>query len=248
MKLFPQKDIVLLAIETSCDDTSVSIIKNGIDIATYVESTIKEFRKYGGIVPEIAARGHEGSINNVFNKALAIANVKPSELTHIAYTDHPGLPGSLHIGKIFAKTIATLLDIPLIPIDHMLGHVFSYAINKPEIIKFPFLCLVASGGHTTLYKFNSVTKYSVVNETSDDPIGEALDKIGRNLKLEYPGGVSIDKQYDPDKTNNKTIKHLEPEKNFSFAGIKNHILNQVNEHNMKNIPIDAVLLGSSALK
>ncbi|GHU50353.1 hypothetical protein FACS189459_4080 [Bacilli bacterium] len=243
-----KKNILLLAIETSCDDTSISIFKNDKMLSLATLSTIKQFKKYGGIVPEIAARGHEESLIKVYLQAIKKAKIKPQELDYIAYTSEPGLPGSLHVGKTFAKALGFLLGIECVPINHMLGHVFSFAINDANKIKFPFICLVASGGHTTLYLFNGIEDYKILNETTDDPIGETLDKIGRMLKLEYPGGISIDTQYKPDKNNLKLIGHHSPQTNFSFSGLKTHILNQINTLNMKNKDIDKVLIGSSCLK
>jgi N6-L-threonylcarbamoyladenine synthase len=177
-----------------------------------------------------------------------MSGIKINDITHIAYTAEPGLPGSLHVGKVFAKTLAYSLDVPLVPVNHMLGHVFSYAIGDAQQIKFPFICLVASGGHTSLYKFTSAIDYEILNETADDAIGEALDKIGRMLNLEYPGGVSIDKQYNPSRTNYKLIDHRAPNEPFSFSGLKTHILNEINICKMKNKQIDVELLASSTLK
>jgi len=189
MSLFKKQHYCILAIETSCDDTGIAIIKDGILIANAISTSLKQHEKFGGIVPEIAARSHAEEISKTFNNALIQARINPEDLTHIAYTAYPGLPGSLHVGKVFAKSIANLLEIPLIPIDHMLSHVFSFSINQSQKIKFPFLGFVASGGHTIIYLFKDYDKYEVLNNTTDDPVGETLDKVGRMLQLPYPGGV-----------------------------------------------------------
>jgi N6-L-threonylcarbamoyladenine synthase len=129
-----------------------------------------------------------------------------------------------------------------------MGHIFSFGINNPKVIKYPFISLVASGGHTCIYKVESATNVKKLNETTDDAIGEALDKIGRTLGMEYPGGVSIDKCYSSTKSNIKMPDHHKASDNFSFSGLKNHILNIINVNNMKKIGIDKVAIGSSALK
>jgi N6-L-threonylcarbamoyladenine synthase len=241
-------NLVILGIETSCDDTSVSILINGKIASLCSESSLAKHKTTGGIVPEVAARGHENSITRVYEKALKNAGIAQEAITHIAYTDHPGLPGSLHIGKIFAKSLAYLLNIPALPIDHMMGHAFSYAINKEGVVKFPLLSFVVSGGNTILYYFSNLAEYKIVNETQDDPVGECLDKIGRTLGLSYPGGVSIDKNYNEKYANIKMIDHQSPQTNFSFSGIKSHILNLVNQSKMKKTSVSKIALGSSALK
>jgi N6-L-threonylcarbamoyladenine synthase len=242
------KNKVILAIETSCDDTSIAIVKNKKLLSNVTLSTTKQHSKYGGIVPEVAARGHESSLYPCMQKALKDAKENVSKLTHIAYTSEPGLPGSLHIGKVFAKTLSAALQIPLVPINHMMGHVFSPFINSKKPIKFPFISLVVSGGHTSIYLFNSVTKFKVLNQTTDDAAGETLDKIGRMLGLKYPGGISIDKIYNPKKTNLFLIKHYQPQASFSFSGLKTHVLNIVNTINMKKQKVDRIAIGSSVLK
>jgi N6-L-threonylcarbamoyladenine synthase len=242
------KNRIILAIETSCDDTSIAIVKNGKLLSNVILSTTKEHSKYGGIVPELAARGHEKSLYPCMQKALKDAKIKTSELTHIAYTSEPGLPGSLHIGKVFAKALSATLQIPLIPINHMMGHVFSAFINNIKPIAFPFISLVVSGGHTSIYLFNSLTKFKVLNQTTDDAAGETLDKIGRMLNLKYPGGISIDHIYNVNKVNLSLIQHYQPQVPFSFSGLKTHILNVVNTKKMKKQKIDSILIGSSVLK
>jgi N6-L-threonylcarbamoyladenine synthase len=235
---------VIIAIETSCDDTSMSLFVNGKLHHQITKSTLKEMRKFGGIVPEIASRGHCQVIDEIFNELIKKTNLDVSNITHIAYTAMPGLPGSLHIGKIYAKSLAYLLDVELIPINHMYGHIFSFAIENEELIKFPFISFIASGGHTTIYLVKSLTDIQILNTSSDDAIGEVLDKIGRNLGLEYPGGISIDKIYDENKTDLKLIDHFPCSKEFSFSGFKTSILNLIN--NKKEV--DKIKIASSSLK
>ncbi|MDR2636449.1 MAG: tRNA (adenosine(37)-N6)-threonylcarbamoyltransferase complex transferase subunit TsaD [Mycoplasmataceae bacterium] len=230
----------ILAIETSCDDTSIALVKDDKIVSCADSSSIKEYSQYGGIVPELASRMHEQNIVKVFEECIKDTPIE--SITHIAYTSHPGLPGSLHVGKVFAKTVSFLLDKPLLAIDHMMGHAFSYAIDKKQIIKFPLLSLVISGGNTILYKFESLTEYTIINKTTDDAVGECLDKIGRALELPYPGGISLDKQYDSSKII-PTIPHLEYSRNFSFSGIKSFSHTLINKKN-----IDKIAIGSSCLE
>lgn len=242
------KSKIFVGIETSCDDTCVAISKNNKILANVSSSSLKEHAKWGGVVPEIAARSHEKHLLSVYTDACKQAKINQKDITHVCYTDSPGLPGSLHVGKVFAKTISYLLNVPLIPINHLLGHVFSFNIESSQKIKFPLLACVLSGGHTCIYLFKSYTHYSILNETQDDAIGEALDKVGRMLKLSYPGGVTMDKLYKETKSVLKIINHYAPETPFSFSGAKTHMLNLINSLNMKDKPIDKVLLASSFLK
>jgi N6-L-threonylcarbamoyladenine synthase len=237
----------ILAIETSCDDTSIALYKDKELLSIADASSMKEYGKYGGIIPELAARNHEEYINRVFNDCIKKAKIKTDMITHIAYTSEPGLPGSLHVGKVFAKTLSFLLNKPLIPINHMMGHAFSYAIDNPKLIKFPLLSLVISGGNTILYKFDSLTKYEIINETNDDAVGECLDKIGRALGLPYPGGISLDKTYKYSR-NIKTIPHQDFKKPFSFSGIKSFATNYVNTSKLKKQKLEPTKIGSACLK
>ncbi|MDR0752525.1 MAG: tRNA (adenosine(37)-N6)-threonylcarbamoyltransferase complex transferase subunit TsaD [Mycoplasmataceae bacterium] len=239
-----KKEKIILGIETSCDDTSLSLFKNSSHIDTITSTSSLEHEKYGGIIPEIAARKHEEVINDVFLNLLKKNNVKPKQITHIAYTAFPGLAGSLHVGKMFAKTLSFLLQNKLVPIDHMNGHAFSYAIDEVEKISFPLLSLVISGGNTILYLYSSCKKRKIINQTTDDAIGECLDKIGRVLGFSYPGGIELDKNFDKEKSNFKTIKQLPDDTNFSFSGIKSFATNFVN----KNKEFDKIEIGSSCLK
>ncbi len=242
------KNKVILSIETSCDDTSIAIFENNLLKANVTMSSLLEQRKYGGIVPEVASRSHCDLIDIVYKKALVEANVRCDDLTHIAYTAEPGLVGSLHVGKVFAKQLASLLNIPCLPLNHMVGHVFSYFIDHNEKPTFPFITLIVSGGHTFIALFKSIQNYTILNSCNDDAAGEALDKIGRTLGLEYPGGISIDKAYDDQKSFLSFIKHSPPKNPFSFSGIKTATLNFINSRKMKDEDYDVCEIGSSVLK
>ncbi len=234
----------ILAIESSCDDTSIACIKNNLVVANKVIVRNDLHLKYGGIIPEIASRAHSKQFNPLLHEILTEAKIEINDIDYVAYTSHPGLVGCLHTGKVFAKTLAFLINKPLIPIDHMIAHAFSFSINNNKIIDFPFICLDASGGHTIIYLFNDLNNYHILNETNDDAVGECLDKIGRILNLPYPGGKSLDAIYNNKKNYLKLIQHKKPTDNFSFSGLKTCIKNIVD----KNEQIDKVLVGSSALK
>ena len=238
----------ILAIETSCDDTSIAIIKNGIIVANLTRTRFEDHKNYGGIIPEYASRNHAKYLNSLFNDALKQAKLKAQDIDAIAYTALPGLVGCLHTGKVFAHTLAYLLNKPLIKVNHMIGHAFSFSINSQKAIKFPFLCLDASGGHTIIYLFNDYDKFLVINETHDDAVGEALDKVGRLLDLPYPGGISIDKIYDSKKATLPLINHYVPTQNFSFSGVKTCVTNLIHQAKQKKQKIDTVTIASSFLK
>lgn len=235
--------MVLLAIETSCDDTGVAIFKNKKLLSNIVMSSSDEHKKYGGIIPEIAARKHEQNLLPCLNNALKQAKMNIKNITHIAYTNEPGLAGSLHVGKVFAKSLAILLNAKLIKVNHLYGHAFSFSLTHKQI-KYPFISLIVSGGETAIYLFKNKSNFNILNKTTDDAIGETLDKIGRKLNLNYPGGKSIDEIYDESKSNLKLINHFKPEQSFSFSGLKTHVLNLIN--NQKRI--DKTLIASSVLK
>jgi N6-L-threonylcarbamoyladenine synthase len=238
----------ILAIETSCDDTSIAISCNSHILSNVTLSSMSEHKKYGGIVPEIAARSHEKNLNKCFDLAIKQAQISKNKITHVVYTSLPGLPGSLHLGKIFAKSMVSLLNVPSIPVNHMHGHIFSFILETKPIIKYPFLSLVVSGGHTAIYLVKSINDIKTLTETTDDAIGETLDKIGRILKLSYPGGIAIDRIYSDKKTDIPMIHHFDPSKPFSFSGIKTHVLNLVNKSKMQDKKIDKVNITSSLLK
>lgn len=235
--------MILLAIETSCDDTGVAIFKNNQLLANVVMSSINAHKQYGGIIPEIAARSHEQNLLPCLNKAIKQAKININKINHIAYTSEPGLPGSLHVGKVFAKSLAMLLKAQLIKVNHLCGHAFSFALTHKNI-KYPFISLIVSGGETAIYLFKNRVNFKVLNKTADDAVGEVLDKIGRQLQLAYPGGKSIDKIYDENKSNLHLINHFLASQPFSFSGLKTHVLNMINNKKVK----DKIAIASSSLK
>ncbi len=215
----------ILGIETSCDETSASVVINGNVISNEVYSqTIHN--QYGGVVPEIASREHEAILSNVVSSALDSANLKVNNLDCIAVTKGPGLMGALLVGVNFAKGLALSLNIPLLGVNHMEGHLFANFINN-QILKYPFLCLLISGGHTQIWVVNSFGKYELLGTTLDDAAGEAFDKGARILGLNYPGGPEIEKCSklgDKNKFHFTIPKIKSSELDFSFSGLKTALL------------------------
>jgi len=209
----------ILAIESSCDETSASVIFNG-KILSNVVATQLIHTQYGGVVPELASRAHQQHILPVVDKALNDAKVTKKDLDAIAFTKGPGLLGALLVGTSFAKSMALGLDIPLIEINHMQAHVLAHFIEDPKP-SFPFLCLTVSGGHTQIVKVTSPLEMEIIGETKDDAVGEAFDKTAKLLNLPYPGGPLIDKYAK--EGNPMTYAFPLPEMpglDFSFSGIK----------------------------
>jgi N6-L-threonylcarbamoyladenine synthase len=209
----------ILAIESSCDETSASVLSNG-KICSNVVATQLIHTQYGGVVPELASRAHQQHILPVVDKALTDAKVTKKDLDAIAFTKGPGLLGALLVGTSFAKSMALGLGLPLIEVNHMQAHVLAHFIQDPKP-EFPFLCLTVSGGHTQIVKINSPLEMEVIGQTRDDAVGEAFDKTAKLLNLPYPGGPLID-QYA--KTGNPLAYAFPlpemPELDFSFSGIK----------------------------
>jgi N6-L-threonylcarbamoyladenine synthase len=215
--------VLILAIESSCDDTSVGILQDGVMLANVsYNQTVHE--QFGGVVPEAASRQHMQNILPVVQAALAKANVSKKDLNAIAYTQSPGLIGSLMVGVSFAKSFAQSLGIPSIAVNHMQAHVLSNMIDEPKP-KFPFLCLTVSGGHTQVVKVTAPLEQQVIGTTIDDAAGEAFDKAAKMLGLPYPGGPLVDKYAK--EGNPKAFEFARPnipELNFSFSGVKTSIL------------------------
>ncbi len=225
------KDIYCLAIESSCDETSMSIIKNGsLEIATVVVSQIDIHKKFGGVVPEIASRSHIESITIVLDELIEKSNIQLSDIDIIGVTYGPGLIGSLLIGVECAKTISLVLNKPLIPVHHIAGHIYANNLNKR--LEFPLIALVVSGGHTDLVYMDSDYSFKRIGSTLDDAVGECYDKVAKVIGLEYPGGPKIDKLA---RFGNDTYELPYPlndnSYNFSFSGIKSAVVNLV--HNEK---------------
>ena len=223
----------ILAIESSCDETSASVCKNGIILSNKIANQ-SVHEQYGGVVPELASRAHIQNIIPVVDAALLTANCQLSTVNAIAFTQSPGLIGSLLVGAQFAKSLALSLNIPLIAIHHMQAHVLANLIDDPKP-EFPFLCLTVSGGHTQIVLCNSPFEMKVIGETIDDAAGEAFDKSAKLLGLPYPGGPLIDKY---DKLGNaEKFKFPEPKipgLDFSFSGLKTSILYFLQENKKNN--------------
>ena len=242
------KDIYILAIESSCDETSVSIIKNGNeDIATIINSQIDVHTKYGGVVPEVASRLHLENITMVIDECLNKANMKVSDMDAIACTYAPGLLGSLLVGVEAAKVLSYVYNKPLIGVNHMLGHICANMIGNK--LDYPVLSLIVSGGHTDLIIMESETKYKYLGQTLDDAIGEAYDKVARILDLPYPGGPNVEKYASLGNDNYNMPKILNDDSyNFSFSGIKSHVNNLVHNAKQRNEEINKYDLACSFQK
>ena len=231
-----QKSITILGIESSCDDTSAAVVKEA-KIRSNIVANQEIHKSYGGVVPELASRAHQQNIVPVVNEALKIANIKKEELDAIAFTRGPGLMGSLLVGTSFAKSLALALNIPLIDVNHMHGHVMAHFIDEGEKIpSFPFICLTVSGGHTQIVLVKSYFDMEVIGETLDDAAGEAFDKSAKILGLQYPGGPLIDKYAKLG--NPEAFKFTKPrvgDLEFSFSGLKSNILQVIQRESKKNI-------------
>ena len=219
------KDIYILGIESSCDETSCSIVKNGREeLSTVILSQIDIHKNYGGVVPEIASRQHVKNITMVIQECLDKANMKMEQIDAIAVTYGPGLIGSLLIGLEAAKTLAYIYNKPLVPVHHIAGHI--YANNLVKEMKFPLLSLVVSGGHTELVYMENHLKFEKLGGTLDDAVGECYDKVARVVGIPYPGGPSIDKMAHIGNKSYKLPLPLNDDSyNFSFSGLKSAVIN-----------------------
>ena len=231
-----KQPIYILAIESSCDDTSAAITCNSRVLRNVVANQ-EVHAKYGGVVPELASRAHQQNIVPVVQQALAQANITKEDLTAIAFTKGPGLMGSLLVGTSFAKSLALGLEIPLLAINHMKAHILAHFIDDETNKKpsFPFICLTISGGHTQIVKVNDHFDMEVLGETIDDAVGEAFDKSAKILGLPYPGGPLIDKYAQLG--NPKAYKFTKPkvgDLDFSFSGLKTGILYFIQKEERKN--------------
>ncbi|WP_173669150.1 tRNA (adenosine(37)-N6)-threonylcarbamoyltransferase complex transferase subunit TsaD [Sharpea azabuensis] len=215
----------ILAIESSCDEMSVAILRNEKELlANVVASQIDIHKQYGGVVPEIASRKHVECVSAVLREALRQANITPQDIDAIAVTKGPGLVGSLHVGMQEAKTLALALNVPLIGVHHIAGHI--YANNLENTIHYPALALVVSGGHTELVYMRDEFQFEVIGTTFDDAIGEAYDKVGRVLHLPYPGGPVLDKMAHEGEVTYDLPRPLDDGSyDFSFSGLKSAVIN-----------------------
>ena len=220
-----KKDIYILGIESSCDETSASIVRNGIEeIATVISTQIDIHKDFGGVVPEIASRHHVKNITIVLEECLEKANMTMEQIDAIAITYGPGLIGSLLIGLEAAKTLSFIYNKPLIPVHHIAGHIYANSLVKE--LTFPLLALVVSGGHTEIIEMKNHYQFNKLGGTLDDAIGECYDKVARVIELEYPGGPKLDKMAMTGKCSYKLPIPLKDDSyNFSFSGLKSAVIN-----------------------
>ena len=228
------KDILTLGIESSCDETSVAVVKNGREIlSNIIDTQIPIHEKYGGVVPEIASRNHIEAISRVTKLALQEANIEFKDIDAITPTYGPGLVGALLVGVSYAKALSYAINKPLVGVNHIQGHIAANYLTYKEL-KPPFLCLLVSGGNTQIVYVKDYTEFEVLGKTRDDAIGEAFDKVARVVGLDYPGGPKVDKLAKEGQANIKLPKtHFENSLDFSFSGIKTAVIN-IN-HNTKDI-------------
>lgn len=234
------KEINILAIESSCDETAAAVVRNGREVrSNIISSQIDLHKLYGGVVPEIASRKHIEKINQVIEEALSEAGTTLDEIDAIGVTYGPGLVGALLVGVAEAKAIAWAKDIPLVGVHHIEGHISANYIEHPDL-EPPFACLVVSGGHTHLVVVKDYGKYEILGRTRDDAAGEAFDKVARAIGLGYPGGPKIDKlakEGNPLAISFPKAKVADAPYDFSFSGLKSAVLNYLNGCKMKNQPI-----------
>ena len=239
------KDIYILAIETSCDETSIGIVKNGHEVvAITILTQMDTHAKFGGVVPEIASRMHTENITMVLEDTLNKANMQVSDVDAIAVTYKPGLLGSLLVGIEFAKTLSYVYKKPLIKVNHLIGHIYANAINNK--LEFPLLALVVSGGHTELVVMKNDYDFELLGATLDDAIGEAYDKVARILNIPYPGGPGIEKLALEGKISYNLPKPLvDNTYNFSYSGLKSYIINLVHNEKQRDNEIRKADLAAS---
>ena len=233
-----QSSIIILGIESSCDDTSAAIIKDGKILANIIANQ-QVHEAYGGVVPELASRAHQQNIVPVVDEAIKQAKINKKEISAVAFTNGPGLLGSLLVGSSFAKAFSLAMNIPLIQINHMQGHILAHFIEEENTTKkqphFPFLCLTVSGGHTQIVKVTDYFKMEVLGETIDDAAGEAFDKVAKMLNLPYPGGPILDKYAQLGNSSNYKFTHPKVfNLNYSFSGLKTGVLYFLKNELQKN--------------
>ena len=245
------KQIRILAIESSCDETAAAVVVNGRDLrSNVISSQIALHTLYGGVVPEIASRKHIEKINQVIEQALSDAQMTLDDIDAIGVTYGPGLVGALLVGVAEAKAISFARNIPLVGVHHIEGHISANYIENKEL-EPPFLCLVVSGGHTHLVKVADYGKYEILGRTRDDAAGEAFDKVARAIGLGYPGGPKIEKvshEGNPQAIDFPRAKIADGVYDFSFSGLKSAVLNYLNGCRMKDIPINQADVAASFQK
>ena len=235
-----KKEVIILSIESSCDETSVAVVKNGREVlSNIIASQIEIHRRFGGVVPEVASRNHITAISNIFEEALLVAGIKKEDIDAVAVTYGAGLIGALFVGINFAKALAYSLEVPLIAVNHVYGHISANYISHPGLTP-PFVCLMVSGGHTALLRVDDYNKMKMLGTTVDDAAGEAFDKVARVLGLPYPGGPEIDRLAKEGEvkyifTISKALKNT---LNFSFSGVKTEVVNLVHNKTQRGEEVD----------
>ena len=246
-----EKDILILGLESSCDETAAAVIKNGRTVlSNVISSQIDIHKEYGGVVPEIASRKHIERINTVIEEALKEAGVGLKDLDALGVTYGPGLVGALLVGVAEAKAICFAADIPLVGVHHIEGHVSANYIENPDL-EPPFLCLIVSGGHTHLVIVKDYGEFEILGRTRDDAAGEAFDKVARAIGLGYPGGPKIDKlskEGNPDAIVFPKAHMEDAPYDFSFSGLKSAVLNYINKAKMQNQEFNRADLAASFQK
>lgn len=246
-----EKDVYILAIESSCDETAAAVVKNGREVfSNVIYSQIALHTEYGGVVPEIASRKHIEKINQVIERALADADKKLEDMSAIAVTYGPGLVGALLVGVSAAKAISFASGIPLVGVHHIEGHISANYIENKDL-EPPFICLVVSGGHSHLVVVRDYGEYEIIGRTRDDAAGEAFDKVARAIGLGYPGGPKIDKissKGNPDAVHFPRARVGNAEYDFSFSGLKSAVLNYLNSCQMKGEEINVPDVAASFQK
>lgn len=249
--MFEDKDITILAIESSCDETAAAVVRNGREVLSNVISSQIDLHKlYGGVVPEIASRKHIEKINQVIEEALSEAKCSLDDIDAVAVTYGPGLVGALLVGVAEAKAIAYARNLPLVGVHHIEGHISANYIENKDL-EPPFLCLVVSGGHTHLVCVEDYGKYKILGKTKDDAAGEAFDKVARAIDLGYPGGPKIDKlakEGDPHAIEFPRAHVGDSVYDFSFSGVKSAVLNYINGCKMKQIDYNRADIAASFQK
>lgn len=238
-----EKDELILALESSCDETAIALLKNGKELlVNSVNTQIEDHKRFGGVYPELASRLHLKNITKVLSYSLSLKGLDFNDITHIAVTGGPGLPGALQIGVMAAKTLALYLDVPLISVHHLAGHI--YANEYVTDFKYPLIALIASGGNSEIVYMKDVLNFEIIGETEDDAIGEAFDKVARELGLPYPGGVMIDKMSQSEDIKTFTLPKPKVDGyNLSYSGLKSHLVRLIQKEKRDengNLPIDVV--------
>lgn len=232
------KDVLILGIETSCDETAAAIVKNGREIlSNVINSQINIHSHFGGVVPEVASRKHIENISLVVDSAFRDSGLTYSDIDAVAVTNRPGLIGALLVGLSFAKSFAYALDRPLLAVNHLEGHIYANFLEHSEI-SFPAICLVVSGGHTSLLYMSSIGEYELIGQTRDDAAGEAFDKVARFLGLGYPGGPAIQKAAEMGEPGKVILPRVYLDRNdyeFSFSGLKTASMNEWNKLKRKEM-------------